>query len=159
MPKEEDKEIAVASLAELNIEHLKGNKYTQISGGERQLVLIARALTQQPKILVMDEPTSSLDFGNQHTVLEKMRQLSGKGMSILMVTHDPDQALFCASKVVMIKNGRLLRKGLPEEIVSEESMQDIYNTSVKIGRIRLTDGRSVRVCVPVPATVEARLGA
>lgn len=125
-------------------------RYTQISGGERQLVLIARDLTQCPGILVMDEPTSSLDFGNQHIVLEKMRQLSHKGMSILMVTHDPDQALHCASKVIMLKNGHMLKQGSPNEAVSEESMNNIYNTKVKIGRIRLADGRCIPVCVPIP---------
>jgi ABC-type cobalamin/Fe3+-siderophores transport system ATPase subunit len=158
MPNKDDEEIALSSLAELNITYLKDMKYTQISGGERQLVLIARALAQCPKILVMDEPTSSLDFGNQHIVLEKMRQLSHKGMSILMVTHDPDHALYCASKVIMIKKGRVLKEGSPEDTVSEENMEDIYNTRVKIGRIRLSDGRSIQVCIPVPAKVESRLG-
>ncbi|MEA4923812.1 MAG: ABC transporter ATP-binding protein [Syntrophomonadaceae bacterium] len=159
MPGKKDKEIAAAALDELNITYLKDQKYTRISGGERQLVLIARALAQQPRMLVMDEPTSSLDFGNQNNVLEKMSQLSRKGMSILMVTHNPDHALFCADKVVMMKDGNMLKKGLPEEIVSEESIQDIYNTRVKIGRIRLSDGTNIRVCVPVPPGVEQRRGA
>lgn len=158
MPDKDDEKIALESLAELNIVHLKDMKYTKISGGERQLVLIARALAQRPKILVMDEPTSSLDFGNQHIVLEKLRQLSRKGMSILMVTHDPDHALYCASKVIMIKKGRLLKKGSPEETISEESMEDIYNTRVKIGRIRLPDGRIIPVCIPIPALAEPRPG-
>lgn len=160
LPAESDEKIAMESLAELNISHLKDKKYTQISGGERQLVIIARALTQRPKILVMDEPTSSLDFGNQHIVLEQMRRLSHKGMSILMVTHDPDHALYCASKVVMIKDGCLLKAGTPEETIVEESMQAIYNTEVKIDRIRLADERVIRVCIPIPAVQEkVQLGA
>ena len=158
-PGKEDEEIALASLEELNISHLKEKKYTQISGGERQLVIIARALAQRPQILIMDEPTSSLDFGNQHIVLERMRSLSQKGMSILMVTHDPDHALFCASKVVMIKNGHLLKIGTPEETIVEESMHEIYNTEVKIDRIRLSDERSICVCIPIPAVAPVRLGA
>lgn len=159
MPGKEDRRIALAALEELNIAHMRDQKYTRISGGERQLVLIARALAQQPKMLVMDEPTSSLDFGNQSIVLEKMGQLSRKGMSILMVTHNPDHALFCADKVVMMKEGAMVKKGLPEEVVSEESIQDIYNTRVKIECIRLADGRNIQVCVPIPSNREQRLGA
>ncbi len=159
LPKRQDKEIALAALNELNIAYLKDEKYTRISGGERQLVLIARALAQQPQMLVMDEPTSSLDFGNQYNVLEKISLLSRKGMCILMVTHNPDHALLCANKVVMMKDGKMLRKGLPEEIVSEELIQVIYQTKVKIEDIRLTDGRSIRVCVHVPFYSDQRLGA
>lgn len=159
-PKKEDREIALAAMDELKISYLKDQKYTRISGGERQLVLIARALAQQPKLLVMDEPTSSLDFGNQNNVLEKMRLLSRKGMSILMVTHNPDHALFCADKVVMMKrDGTMLRKGTPAETVSEESIQEIYKTRVKIDCIHLAEGGEIPVCVPVPSYMEQRLGA
>ena len=122
-------------------------------------MLTARALAQQPRMLVMDEPTSSLDFGNQNNVLEKMSLLSSRGMSILMVTHNPDHALFCAAKGVMMNEGKMLRKGPPEESVSEESIQEIYNTRVKIDRIRLADGGNIRVCVPVPSYSEQRRGA
>lgn len=161
MPDHKDEKIAVASLEEMNIAHLQDKKYTQISGGERQLVIIARALAQNPGILIMDEPTSSLDFGNQHTVLECMRHLSQKGMSILMVTHDPDHAFFCASKVVMIKKGQIIKVGSPTEVIAEESMQNIYNTEVKIEQINLSGDRSIRVCVPVPDHLSkaVRLGA
>lgn len=159
MPNEDDEKIALACLEELNISHLKNKRYTQISGGERQLVIIARALAQCPQILLMDEPTSSLDFGNQHIVLECMRQLSRKGMSIVMVTHNPDHALFCATKVVIMKNGQLINSGTPEETIVEESMQDIYKTEVKIGGIRLSDERTIRVCIPVPNASELACGA
>ncbi len=159
MPGEEDEKIALASLDELNIGYLKDKKYTQISGGERQLVIIARALAQRPQILIMDEPTSSLDFGNQHTVLECMRHLARKGMSIVMVTHNPDHALFCADKVVMIKNGHLIKTGSPDEAIVEETMQQIYETEVKISGISLSDQRSIRVCIPVPDAAAFSLGA
>lgn len=150
VPGKEDEKIAFESLEELNISHLKDKIYTKISGGERQLVLIARALAQQPKILIMDEPTASLDFGKQHLVLEHMRLLSKKGISIIMVTHDPDQALFCANKVVLMKKGRLLDIGTPEETIIEKAMKDMYDIDVKINGMKLPDNRTIRVCIPVP---------
>lgn len=154
-PGKNDERIALEALEELNITHLRNKKYTMISGGERQLVIIARALAQQPKMLIMDEPTASLDFGNQHTVLEHMRQLAQKGISILMVTHNPDHALLCANKVVLMKKGRLLRIGSPEETIVEDSMKLIYETEIKIDGIRLADKRTIRVCIPVPSALGA----
>lgn len=159
VPNKKDEEIAREALAKLNITYLKDKIYTQISGGERQLVLIARALTQQPKVLIMDEPTSSLDFGKQNVVLEHVRQLSKKGMSILMVTHDPGHALFCADQVVTLKKGHLLRIGTPQDVISEEAMKEMYDTQVKIGKIDITDERTISVCIPVPKVSEVVLSA
>lgn len=150
MPSKRDEEIAYDSLKKLNITHLKDKIYTKISGGERQLVLIARALAQQPKVLIMDEPTSSLDFGKQNLVLEHVRMLSQKGISILMVTHDPAHALFCADKVVTMKKGRILKIGNPQDVISEDMMKDMYETDVKIGKVKLTDERTISICIPVP---------
>ncbi|MFD2837199.1 ATP-binding cassette domain-containing protein [Azotobacter vinelandii] len=77
--------------------------YTEISGGERQLVLIARALAQQPRILVMDEPTSNLDYGNQLKVMAHIRQIAhGRDMGIILTTHHPDHALLYASRVLTL---------------------------------------------------------
>ncbi len=158
MPGREDERIASECLEELNISYLKNQIYTQISGGERQLVLIARALAQQPQILIMDEPTASLDFGRQHLFLERMRQLSAKGISILMVTHDPDQAFYCASKVVLMKKGRLLSAGTPETTIIEGSMKEMYGIDVKINGLNLTNNNMVRVCIPVPQAIQPAAG-
>lgn len=149
-PSIKDREIAYDSLDRMNISHLADKVYTKISGGERQLVLIARALTQQPKILIMDEPTSSLDFGKQNIVLEHARMLSKNGISVLMVTHDPAHALFCADKVVAMKKGRVLKIGTPFGVISEDIMEDIYDIEVKINQTRLPDDRKICVCIPVP---------
>lgn len=159
LPNKKDEEIAYESLAKLNITHLKDKIYTKLSGGERQLVLIARALAQQPKILIMDEPTISLDFGKQNVVLEHVRLLSQKGISILMVTHDPGHALFCADKVVTLKKGRLLKIGLPQDVISEDSMRDMYDTEVRIAKLKLPDERTICVCVPVPRASEICMSA
>ena len=87
----------------LGIEHLAQETYTELSGGQQQLVLIARALAQQPKLLVMDEPTASLDFGNQQMVMQRTHELSRLGMGVLMVTHSPDHAFMCNSNVVLLQ--------------------------------------------------------
>lgn len=157
-PNKQDEEIARESLAKLNITYLEDKIYTKISGGERQLVLIARALAQQPKILVMDEPTSALDFGKQNIVLEHIRFLSRQGITILMVTHDPGQAFFCADQVVMLKKGQLLERGLPQDVISEASMREMYETDVKIAKLQLPDGRTICVCLPVPKLSETQPG-
>lgn len=158
VPGKEDERIASECLEELNIGHLKDKIYTKISGGERQLVLIARALAQEPQILIMDEPTASLDFGKEHLFLEHMRQLSAKGISILMVTHDPDQAFACASKVVLMKKGRLLSKGRPEDTIIEGAMKEMYDIEVKINGLSLDNNRMIRVCTPIPKIMKAVAG-
>jgi iron complex transport system ATP-binding protein len=89
-PSRHDREVAEEMLGAVGIRHLAGRPYTQVSGGERQLTLIARALAQEPSILVMDEPTASLDFGNQVRVLGEVRALARRGIAVIMSTHDPD---------------------------------------------------------------------
>ena len=101
-PSAHDVDVAMASLERLGVAHLADKLYTQISGGERQMVLIARALAQEPEMLVMDEPTASLDYGNQVKVLRQISRLAREGMSIIMTTHFPDHAFLCASKVGLI---------------------------------------------------------
>ena len=100
--------------------------YTQISGGERQMVLIARALAQEPEMLVMDEPTASLDYGNQVKVLRQISRLAREGMSIIMTTHFPDHAFLCASKVGLITRD-WVRFGDPDDVVTEQSFgRDVW---------------------------------
>ena len=97
----------------LGIADLAEHDYTRISGGQRQLTLIARALAQEAPILVMDEPTASLDFGNQAMVLGHIRDLAGQGYGIVLSTHDPDHALLVARASPMIAEGGLRAVGAP----------------------------------------------
>ena len=143
-----DRRIAYGALVQLGIEHLADETYTDLSGGQRQRVLIARALTQQPELLIMDEPTASLDFGNQQLVLSRMKTLAKSGMSVIMVTHDPDHALFCADRVIVMKEGSILLDGSSEETITTETLQEIYQTNVQVLDVPLADGRVKRVCVP-----------
>lgn len=110
-----DLKIAREALAELGISHLTDCLFSEISGGERQLVLIARAITQQAEMLIMDEPTSSLDYGNQVRILKVINQLAKRGYSILMTSHFPNHAFLLCNKVLLMKQGRLSAVSSPEE--------------------------------------------
>jgi ABC-type cobalamin/Fe3+-siderophores transport system ATPase subunit len=148
-PTKKDYDIALASMEMLNIEHLKDRIYTEISGGERQLVLIARALTQEPQILIMDEPTASLDFGNQIKMLRHINQLAQSGLTIIMSTHYPDHALQYSTKVALMKNHTIDKIGLPHEIITEENMAKLYGIGTKIIHTNLPENRRVSMCVAI----------
>ena len=98
----------------------------RISGGQRQLCLVARALAQDAPLLVMDEPTASLDFGNRLLVLERVRALREQGYGIVFSTHDPDQAHELATRVAVIADGRLAAYGSPEETLTGEMLSSVY---------------------------------
>lgn len=144
----EDRMIAYRAMKQMGIEHLADRIYTDLSGGQRQLVLISRALCQQPKMLIMDEPTASLDFGNQQLVLSRMKALSHEGMAVIMVTHDPDHALYCADKVIVMREGEIVCDGPVNDTITTDMLQDIYQTSVQVMDVTMPDGRVKRVCVP-----------
>lgn len=144
-----DRRVAYAALCQLEIQNLANEPYSELSGGQQQLVLIARALAQQPDILVMDEPTASLDFGNQQLVLSRMRNLVDSGMSVLMVTHDPAHAFYCADSVIVLHGGRVLAKGASHEVITKEAMRTIYGTDVLIDRVDVGEGRCAYACVAV----------
>jgi iron complex transport system ATP-binding protein len=147
-PSRGDCAIAEEMLAVLGIGHLAERPYTEISGGERQLTLIARALAQQPAILIMDEPTASLDFGNQVRVLGEVEQLARRGIAIMLSTHDPDHAFLCAHRVALLHRGRLARLGPPDEVITRESLREVYGVEVTVTEVSRAAGRPARVCVP-----------
>jgi iron complex transport system ATP-binding protein len=145
-PGKHDVAIAHEALESLGVADLAGALYTEISGGERQLVLIARALAQQPRVLIMDEPTSNLDFGNQLRVLRQVRDLAGRGLGVLMTTHFPNHAFLCASRVAVMKDGRVLACGRAEDVLTAERLSGIYGVPLQIFE---TGGDApIRVCVP-----------
>ncbi|MGD9867555.1 MAG: ABC transporter ATP-binding protein [Hyphomicrobiales bacterium] len=143
-PGPRDRERARAALATLGIGHLAESEYTRISGGQRQLALIARALAQDAPTLVMDEPTASLDFGNQVLVLSQIRQLRQTGLSIVLSTHDPDHAFACADRVAILARGGIVALGKPDKVVTPARLKDIYGVTVSIGRLK--GGQTV--CAP-----------
>ena len=117
---------AMEKLEQLGIAHLAGRGFLHLSGGERQLVLIARALAQQAPILLMDEPCASLDFGNQSRVMEQARQLAHGGYTVIMSTHHAQHVLSYADRVIALSDGRLLTGGTPGEVMNEALMRTLY---------------------------------
>lgn len=146
---ERDRLVAYRALELLSITDLAEKAYTNLSGGQQQLVLIARALAQESDILVMDEPTASLDFGNQQLVLSRMRMLARMGKAVIMVTHDPDHALFCADRVIVMSEGQILREGASDDCITTEILHRIYNTNAQVIDVEIEPGRVERVCVPI----------
>lgn len=131
-PGRPDRLAAENSLERLGIGFLRDRVYTELSGGERQMVLIARALTQEPAFLMMDEPTSNLDFGNQARVLRNIRRLAGEGLGIIMTTHFPDHVFQCGSRVALMRPGRPHLVGEVDEVMTEENLADAYGVPVTI---------------------------
>lgn len=152
-PKKEDVEIAIDSLKVLGIEELKDKEYTNLSGGERQLVFLARVLCQKPDILILDEPTSHLDFGNQIKLLEIIDNLSKRGLSIIMSSHFPDHAFLSSTKVAIMKNGGFIDFGSPDDVVTEVNLKKAYSIDVKL--MELDDKR--KVCVPMKTNLKLNL--
>jgi iron complex transport system ATP-binding protein len=109
------------------------------------LVLIARAVAQQSDFLVLDEPTSNLDFGNQVKVLKKIRELMARGFGLLVTTHLPDHAFLCASRVALLHRGRLVDIGNPNDVLTETQLEQTYGVKLKIADV----APGLRVCVPL----------
>jgi iron complex transport system ATP-binding protein len=130
-PTAADRAIAEEKLSILGVPHLADQPYTMISGGERQLVLIARALAQQPRYVVLDEPTASLDFGNQGKVMAQIQALTGQGLGVLFTTHDPNQALRFADHVALLGEGRMLAAGAPRDVLTAEALSALYRAGVQ----------------------------
>lgn len=148
-PKAADQQIAEQALDTLGIRHLARASYTEISGGERQLVLIARALAQQPKILVMDEPTSNLDYGNQLKVMAHIRQIADEqNLGILLTTHYPNHALLYATRVLALDRHEGYQLGTPNEVITEAYLQQTYQVSVEIHEVVRREGPTTRLCIP-----------
>lgn len=130
-PGTRDREMALQALQQVGMEHLADRSVHRMSGGERQLVLIARALAQQPQAVLLDEPTASLDFGNQGVVLRAIDTLAARGLAVLFTTHDPNQALRVAHRAVLLREGRVLAGGPVREVVDATHLQVLYGAPVR----------------------------
>lgn len=129
-PKKHQLEIAWDAMGQLGIEALADRNFAHLSGGEQQLVLVARAIAQQADILVMDEPTSSLDYGNQLRVLQKVKGLSERGYTVLLSTHNPQHVLTFAEGLLALADGCVAAFGKPEDTMTAELMRKLYNINV-----------------------------
>jgi len=137
-PSGQDRAVAHAALERFGIAALASRPYTMISGGERQLVLLARALAQEPQFIVLDEPTASLDFGNQGKVMREIRALAKSGHGVLFTTHDPNHALRAADRAYLLREGTRIADGPVATVLNREQLEALYRATVE----RLTDRAS-----------------
>lgn len=146
-PGRDETQRAMDILRLLGIDQLAGRGCTRISGGERQLMLLGRALLQNARTLIMDEPTASLDYGNSFRVMQRIEALSNEGYSVVFSTHEPNQAYRYATKVLALKDGRVLAFGEPERVLTAELLQSLYGVCVAVTQATVGE-RSFPVCTP-----------
>jgi iron complex transport system ATP-binding protein len=149
-PSRSDMDRAYRAMETVGLIHLAERPCNSVSGGEWQLALIARALVQEPQILLLDEPTSHLDMGNQMKILRVIKHLAEEGMTIIMASHFPDHAFLVANRVAILKRGQIDQIGAPEDVITEESLKSTYGIQVRI--ISLGDEGRQKACF---ATLEA----
>ena len=144
-----DEKKAWQAIESLGIGHIAQKAYTEISGGERQLVLFARVMAQEPELIILDEPTSHLDYGNQLKILALIQHLSKQGTAIIMTSHNPDHAFMVADRVgVMIEKG-IQKIGKPEEVITPEILFSMYGVKVKLYH----HNASGTICIPAINTL------
>lgn len=132
-PTKHDVRIAEEALEAVGMSHVSDEPYTNLSGGQRQMVLIARALAQQTDLVLMDEPTSSLDYRNSAIVINTAARLaSEQGKAVIMITHAPDQAFYYTSKAALMKDGRFFAYGPSEQVLTSDNLSTVYNMRIKV---------------------------
>jgi len=147
-PKQEHYKIAQQALEQMGISHLSHKYLTQISGGERQQVSLSRALAQRPKVILMDEPTAHLDYGNQIKVLRIIKKLAAEGYAAVITTHNPDHALLLGGNVVAINTKGDFTYGSCRDVINEEFLSSLYGINLNLRHI--TDiGRDVCIAPPL----------
>ena len=144
-PGRKDTEQCLWALEKIGISHLRDRCFHRLSGGEQQLVLIARALVQNAPILMLDEPTANLDFGNQLLVLEQARSLAREGYTVIQTTHHPEQSYMFSDRILAIQKGRVLTEGKPSQVLTEETIRSLYGVDVDVVSL---NNDNVRICVP-----------
>ncbi|HUQ29472.1 MAG TPA: ABC transporter ATP-binding protein [Usitatibacter sp.] len=145
-PGARDEALARAALERMGIAELADRPLAAVSGGERQLALIARALATEARALVMDEPTANLDFANQARVLAQVAALRDGGVSILLCTHDPDHAFRVADRVLLMRDGRAVTLAATAQALTAENLSRLYDVPVHVAEVETPQGRR-RVCV------------
>ena len=136
-PGPHDVEVAQEAMDELGIRAIAARPYTQISGGQLQMVLLARALAQEAQVLLLDEPTAHLDFRNRHLVLGRIRDLAvRRGLTVIMTVHDPNDAMQYADRVGLVSDGVLVALGTPQEVLTADNLGRLYGMPIEV----LTDG-------------------
>lgn len=143
-PGKADRELCHWAMEKVGITRLADRCFHRLSGGEQQLVLIARALVQKAPILMLDEPTANLDFGNQLLVLEQARSLAQEGYTVIQTTHHPEQSYMFSDRILAIQNGRVLVEGAPKTVLTEENIRSLYGVDVDVVSLYHD---SARICI------------
>ena len=148
-PAARDREIAAAALGRLGIAPLADRPIHAVSGGERQLALIARALATEAAYVVMDEPTANLDYGNQARVLEEISRIKEAGIGVLVSTHHPEHAFRIADRALLLRAGQVVAAGPTEATLTGDALSALYGRPLEVATVVLADGSRQKVCVPV----------
>jgi iron complex transport system ATP-binding protein len=135
MPREEDYEAARAALDFVGIAHLSERTVTTLSGGERQMVTVARALAQRPRLLLLDEPTAHLDLGNRGRIIAMMQHLRAEGLTVVFTTHDPNIAALIADEVILMREGRVLHSGTRDAVLTSDRLEETYGVPVVVEQL------------------------
>ena len=156
-PSAEDYEKCGAAIQALGLEALVDRPCTQLSGGQMQLVMLARAMAQEARFILLDEPTSHLDFGKQLRTLDVIREMKGRGVGVVMTSHYPDQTFLVCDKVAIMENGGFCAVGTPDEVVTRENLTRAYGVDIRI--LPYTDENGVRRKTCVPGSPDAAAAA
>ena len=130
----DDQARARTALGKVRLDRLADRSYLELSGGERQLVLIARALAQNSDFLIMDEPASGLDYGNQFHLLQVIQELSLEGFSIVLTTHHPEQAVFLGGRAILLREGQVFAQGHKDAVLHSETLSAQYAAPIRVRR-------------------------
>lgn len=147
-PSKKDYEAVEEIMEKMGIRHLRNKAYTEISGGERQLLMIAKALAQEPQILILDEPTANLDYANMIVVIESIRKLAKSGMCVIFTTHLAEQAFMCNAKTALIMRNEPIIFGDAVSTITERNLNRAYNADVRVLEVFTNDGEPVHICTP-----------
>lgn len=148
-PRAADREAAFAALERLGVAHLSGRSCMSLSGGQRQMVLIARAVCQSARIFLMDEPASSLDYANQQLLLDAAAELAKGGCCVVMSTHSPEHPFAVGHKVLLMREGRAAAFGPPEEAITSRTLEAVYGVEMDVLSLEDRYGAKRTVCLPV----------
>lgn len=147
-PGPDDYAIVENAMQEMGIYHLRDAPYSDISGGELQMVMFARAMAQEPQMLILDEPTAALDYGNAVRVIGKVRKMARMGYAVVMITHDPDHAFMCGANVALFTRAEPMRFGTAEEVITRRNIKGAYGIDVKLVEFVHDNGFVMRTCAP-----------
>lgn len=145
-PSHRDVEKVNTVMKYMKIEQFRDCMYSELSGGEQQIVLIARALAQESKFIIMDEPASNLDFANQKKVLDVLMELTRKDIGVIMSSHSPDHALYCDSRIIMINRNKTVTEGSIQETVNKENLYSVYGVQLDVISSEDVNGKIRRSC-------------